>query len=76
MLEQQHDIITSITLDHLDVFYEGLVFRFRLFVPKELMLLKKVVDADGVTSYKDTEESLRLEKDLEILPKVTSALSG
>ncbi|KAI4467621.1 nucleolar rna-associated protein [Holotrichia oblita] len=30
----------------------------------------------GIVSYKDNEESLKLERELEILPKVTSALSG
>ncbi|KRT80862.1 hypothetical protein AMK59_5943 [Oryctes borbonicus] len=76
LLESEHNIISSVTLDYLDVFYEGLVFRFRLFVPKELVLLKKMVDSEGVTSYKDNEESLKLERDMDILPKVTSALSG
>ncbi|KAI4467643.1 nucleolar rna-associated protein [Holotrichia oblita] len=76
LLESECNIISSVTLDYLDIFYEGLVFRIRLFVPKELMLLKKIVDNEGIVSYKDNEESLKLERELEILPKVTSALSG
>lgn len=76
LLENEYDILSSVTLDYLDIFYEGVVFRFRLFVPKELVLLKKTVDNEGVVSYKDNEESLELEREMEILPKITSALSG
>lgn len=76
LLEIDHDIISSVTLNHLDIFYEGLVFRVKLFIPKELTLLKKTTNSENIISYKDNEESLRLERDLEILPKITSALSG
>lgn len=76
LLESECNIISTVTLDYLDIFYEGLVFRIRLFVPKELMLLKKIVDNEGIISYKDNKESVKLERELEILPKITSALSG
>ncbi|GJQ76288.1 hypothetical protein Trydic_g2017 [Trypoxylus dichotomus] len=76
LLESEYNIMSSVTLDQLDIFYEGLVFRIKLFVPKELMLLKRTINNEGIVSYKDNEESLQLERDMDILPKVTSALSG
>ncbi|XP_065166776.1 nucleolar protein 6-like [Atheta coriaria] len=76
LLRLEHDVITSVRDDHIDLFYQGYVFRLRLHHPKEIALLKKDVTADGLTFYKDTDESLRLERNLEILPKISGALNG
>jgi len=51
---------------------------FRLYVAhqREISLLKEMTTPDGVTKYRDTEESLALEKNIVHLPKLTSALHG
>jgi U3 small nucleolar RNA-associated protein 22 len=42
----------------------------------EISLLKKTTTPEGVTKYRDTEESLDLEKRIVHLPKLSSALHG
>lgn len=76
LLKQEHDVISKVKPDHLDVLFEGLVFRLRLYQPKEILLLKKYINEEGLTSYKETAESLALEKKLNILPSMISALNG
>lgn len=76
ILQEKHKINCNARPEHLDVFYNGLVFRYTLYHPREVAALKKSITSDGLTSYKDTEESLQLEKELNIRPKIISALRG
>lgn len=76
LLKEDYKIVSSVTPDYIDVFYEGFVFRLRLFQPKEISLLKKYVNEEGAVAYKDTPESLELERKLDILPKIIGALNG
>lgn len=52
------------------------MFRLHVAHQHEIYLLKKTTTPEGVTKYRDTEESLDLEKRIVHLPKLTSALHG
>lgn len=54
---------------------EGFVFDLKIYCPNEIGLLKKVVE-DGVVKYRDNEFSLAIEKQMILLPKLSSALHG
>ncbi|CAG9857139.1 unnamed protein product [Phyllotreta striolata] len=69
-------LLTHPSRDYLDVFYQGIVFRYKLFVPKEIGLSKRIETDEGLTSFKDSDESDDLELSLNILPKITGALRG
>jgi U3 small nucleolar RNA-associated protein 22 len=43
---------------------------------REISLLKETITPEGVKKYRDTEESLALEKSIVHLPKLTSSLHG
>lgn len=58
------------------VFQNGFVFRFRIYYPGEISLIKKEVMPDGMIRYRDTEESLNLERSMVQLPTLTSSLHG
>lgn len=76
MLKKNAGIKCNPKEEHLDILYKGLVFRLVLFHPKQIPLLKKHVDAKGVVSFRDTEESIVAEQNYVVLPKVIGALSG
>lgn len=50
------------------------MYRLSIAVPRELGLYKKEVTSKGITKYRDTAESLRLERELILLPKITVSL--
>jgi len=52
------------------------VFRLQMAHHREISLLKQMITPEGVTKYRDTEESLALEKSIVHLPKLTSSLHG
>lgn len=57
-----------------DVLKDGYLFRLRIAVAKELMLLKRTLTAKAVTAYKDTEQSRAFERDLLRRPRLTQLL--
>lgn len=69
-------IQTNVCHEYLDILYYGLVFRIVLFHPKEVSLIKKHQDEHGVVSFRDTPESLKLEQDFCVVPRVVGALNG
>ncbi|EFA06414.1 nucleolar protein 6 [Tribolium castaneum] len=75
-LDKKHKIVASVKPEFLDVLYEGYVFRYRLYLPREVGLLKRESTNNGVTTYKDTPMSRDIELQLGILPRVTGALKG
>lgn len=75
-LLQPLNVKTNLTSEYLDVFYKGLVFRYSIFHTKEIALLKRSVNEQGVVSYKENKESAALERELDIGPKICSALKG
>lgn len=75
-LKKKHNIKTAITFDGVLIFKDGYVFQVEIYQPKEIGLMKKEVTEKGITQYKDTPESIALEKRYALLPKLTSALNG
>ncbi|GLV36428.1 Maternal transcript 89Ba [Carabus blaptoides fortunei] len=76
MLKKNSHIKCNPKEEHLDILYKGLVFRFVLFHPKQIPLLKKHMDTKGIVSFRDTEDSVVAEQNYVVLPKVVGALSG
>ncbi|KAL1501518.1 hypothetical protein ABEB36_006825 [Hypothenemus hampei] len=76
MLQDKYNIVSNVNNNFLQVSYGGAIFRFRLFVQKEVSLMKKVTADDGAVAYMDNKSSIEYEKTLKILPKVTIALKG
>lgn len=53
---------------------DGYMFRMKIAVPREIALMMKEVSSKGITKYKDTPESVRVERELILLPKISVAL--
>lgn len=53
---------------------DGYFFRLKIAVPREIALCKKEVTTKGVTKYRDTAESVQMERELTLMPKLTVAL--
>ncbi|XP_057665867.1 nucleolar protein 6 [Diorhabda carinulata] len=72
----EQNVLTHPTRDYLVVFYEGIVFRYRFCLPKEIGLVKKTAIENGLTGFKESPESFQMEVYLNILPKIVGALRG
>ncbi|XP_059610144.1 nucleolar protein 6 [Phlebotomus argentipes] len=59
----------------IEILKEGFIFRFKLAHTKELMLRKQVL-INGISKQRDSPESVQFEKELFILPRLSSALNG
>uniref|UniRef100_T1HQ96 Nucleolar protein 6 n=1 Tax=Rhodnius prolixus TaxID=13249 RepID=T1HQ96_RHOPR len=75
-LKKKCGLNCQVTTDHIVVHKDGYVLRLYLGYSKEIALLKQQISAEGVTFYRDTPESILLEKKFINLPKVTGALYG
>ncbi|XP_014250307.1 nucleolar protein 6 [Cimex lectularius] len=75
-LRKRYDLDCQITTDFVQVLKEGFVFRLYLGYGKEIALLKEKITSQGVKQYRDTKESIMLEKKFINLPKLTGALYG
>ncbi|XP_050563748.1 nucleolar protein 6 [Spodoptera frugiperda] len=60
---------------HVDVLRDGITFRLEISHPKEITLLRKEIE-NGVAKFRDTEESLQLQCDTVLLPRLRGALHG
>jgi U3 small nucleolar RNA-associated protein 22 len=60
-------------MNHVDILYEGYLFRLQIIHPKEIVLMKQHQDKAKTVS-KDTPDSLKMEMGAYILPKLTSSL--
>lgn len=58
------------------LFQDGYLFRLRIANQKEIALMKQQIGEDGIIKYRDTEESVELERRLFHLPTLTGALHG
>nr|CAH7712161.1 unnamed protein product [Callosobruchus chinensis] len=76
MLQNEHQIIAHATPEFIDVLYEGVVFRYLLHIPKELVLLKRAATETDPTSSKASHEIDLLERRLTVLPKIVGGLKG
>lgn len=50
------------------------MFRYKIAVPREIALHMKEVTSKGITKYRDTPQSVRMERDLMLIPKITVSL--
>lgn len=50
------------------------MFRYKIAIPREMALYKKEVTTKGITKYRDTAESMLIERELILLPKLTTSL--
>lgn len=55
-------------------FSDGYMFRYKIAVPREIALHMKEVTSKGVTKYRDSVESLKMERELILIPKITVSL--
>lgn len=53
---------------------DGYMFRYTIAVPREIALHMKEVSTKGVTKYRSTNQSLTMERELILLPKLTTSL--
>ncbi|XP_063539795.1 nucleolar protein 6 isoform X2 [Cydia strobilella] len=74
-LNKQFDLPTHAYPTHIDVLKNGLVFRLVIAHPKEITLLRREVE-NGVVKFKESEESVRLQRDTVLLPRLRGALHG
>lgn len=73
-IENAFKLKTRGTVDGIDILKSGIHFNFIISHPKELGLLKKEVTDKGILQYRDTPESIKMEQQTVVLPKLTSAL--
>lgn len=76
MLQATHNILSHATPNFIDVYFEGIVFRYVLYVPKEIALVKKEITETGLTCYRESLDSTKMENNLNVLPKIMGALKG
>ncbi|KAG5880576.1 hypothetical protein JTB14_002385 [Gonioctena quinquepunctata] len=50
--------------------------KYRLYVPKEIGLMKRAATEMGVAFFRESAESFEMEKTLNIMPKIVGALKG
>ncbi|XP_072937991.1 nucleolar protein 6 [Epargyreus clarus] len=60
---------------HIDVLKNGLVFRLQITHPKEVTLLRREVQK-GVVKFKESEDSVKLQCDTVLMPRLRGALHG
>uniref|UniRef100_A0A0A9W1N5 Nucleolar protein 6 n=3 Tax=Lygus hesperus TaxID=30085 RepID=A0A0A9W1N5_LYGHE len=72
--EKRHK--TQVTPEFLVVFRDGFIFRIFLAYSKQIGILKQRVGESGLRQYRDTNESIAIEKKFINLPKLTGALYG
>lgn len=73
-LKKHCNLNSQITTDYFVVNKDGYLFRLFLGYSKEIGLLKLKISEEGVRQYRDTPESLELEKKFIGLPKITGAI--
>ncbi len=76
LLRDTHGLLAYANIEFCDVFYKGYVFRLIVQTTRELAVAKSSVDENGVIISRDTEESLKLEKNIFHLTKLRSVLHG
>ncbi|XP_064073088.1 nucleolar protein 6 [Vanessa tameamea] len=74
-LKKQYSLPTQAYDSHVDVLKNGLVFRLQIAHPKEITLLRRQVEG-GVVKFKESAESVELERETVALPRLRGALHG
>ncbi|XP_059179319.1 nucleolar protein 6-like [Physella acuta] len=75
-LKEKHNISVSVRKSHVDVLMNGFVFRLKVANTRELAVLRTLKTEDGMIKFKDTDESIALEREIVALPHLTSLLHG
>ncbi|XP_038221323.1 nucleolar protein 6 [Zerene cesonia] len=74
-ISQQYTLPSQAYPTHVDVMKNGLAFRLEIAHPKEVTLLRREME-NGVVKFKESEESVRLQCETVLLPRLRSALHG
>ncbi|XP_063894917.1 nucleolar protein 6 [Helicoverpa armigera] len=74
-LATQYSLPTQAYPTHIDVLKDGLVFRLEIGHPKEITLLKRELE-NGVVKFRESEESVKLQCDIVLMPRLRGALHG
>nr|XP_022330549.1 nucleolar protein 6-like isoform X1 [Crassostrea virginica] len=75
-IKTQYGLPVSVYPRHIDVVKDNYVFRVTLGYTREIALTKMVRTPEGMVKYKDNEEALNLEREIQALPRLTSTLHG
>ncbi|KAL4228055.1 Nucleolar protein 6 [Mactra antiquata] len=75
-LKEQFNLPVRVTLGYVDVLKDNYVFRVVLAYVGEIGLLKTFHSEDGKVLKRDTDEALKLEREIIGLPRLTSTLHG
>lgn len=75
-LRDTYGLLSFANIEFSDVFYKGYVFRLVVSTSRELMVMKTAVATDGTIISRDSEESIKLEKNIFHLTRLTSVLHG
>ncbi|XP_068622458.1 nucleolar protein 6 [Battus philenor] len=74
-LTKQYSLPTQPYPTHLDVLKHGYVFRLKIAHSKEITLLRREME-NGVVKHKESEESLSLQCETMLLPRLRGAMHG
>ncbi|XP_076032769.1 nucleolar protein 6 Mat89Ba [Oratosquilla oratoria] len=72
----KHQVETQASPQHLYIIWEGYIFRIEIGYRKEIYLRRLVENPEGDYKEQDTESSMQLEKRLEMIPRLTSAIAS
>lgn len=73
-LRKKFHLRSKVNVDSVDVIKDGFMYRFRIAIPREIALHMKEVTLKGVTKYRESTKSKKMEKELILLPRITVAL--
>ncbi|XP_044746051.1 nucleolar protein 6-like [Coccinella septempunctata] len=76
LLKKQYNIVSSVQPPYLEIVYEGFVFRYNLYVSKEIALLKRQDDSNSSIMTQNIDVGVEMEKNLILVPKIVGALKG
>ncbi|XP_075979856.1 nucleolar protein 6 Mat89Ba [Anticarsia gemmatalis] len=74
-LTKQYSLPAQAYRTHIDVLKNGIVFRLEIAHPKEITLARREIEK-GVVKFRENEESVRLQLDTVVMPRLRGALHG
>ena len=75
-IKSQYNVIAIPTVNHVDIYQDGFIFRVTVASTKEITLLRQVQTDGGLIKKIENDKANYLERKTEILPKISSALNG
>ena len=75
-LRKHFQLVAQVFVDHIITEFNGYVFKLVIAYKREVALLRRIVEPTGIVKSCDTPESLLLNRDTEIKPRLSSALRG